>query len=154
MAEIKQKRNDSIIPAGGLATMVRGMRLRCPRCGKGAIFRGWFTMNQRCPECGRLFDRAPGYLLGSIYFNYGVTAVLVVIAYFSLYFTETLSGKQLLWLLTAFGVVFPLWFFRYARGLWIAFDERWDPWPNEEEARRVEKDVRAGAEGTDAPAGR
>jgi hypothetical protein len=34
--------------------------------------------------------------------------------------------------------VFPLWFFRYARALWIAFDEKWDPWPNEEE-RRQEK---------------
>jgi hypothetical protein len=95
-------------------------------------------MHPRCPACGRLYDRAPGYLLGSIYFNYGVTAMLVVIAYFSLYFSETLTGDQLLVALTAFGVLFPLWFFRYARGLWIAFDERWDPWPNEEEARRGE----------------
>lgn len=141
----------SIQPAGGAATMMRGMRLQCPRCGRGAIFRGWFAMNSRCAECGRLFDRAPGYLLGSIYFNYGVTALLVVIVYFSLYFSETLTGKQLLVLLTAFSVVFPLWFFRYARGLWIAFDERWDPWPNEEEARRQE----GGSGGaTDAPADR
>jgi hypothetical protein len=30
-----------------------------------------------------------------------------------------------------------MWFFRYARALWIAFDEQWDPWPNEEELRRM-----------------
>jgi uncharacterized protein (DUF983 family) len=114
----------------------RGMRLLCPKCGQAPIFRGWFTMNERCPECGRLFDRAPGYLLGSIYINYGLTAALVIVAYFSLYFSDTLQGKPLLAVLTAFIVVFPLWFFRYARSLWIAFDERWDPWPNEEEARR------------------
>lgn len=95
-------------------------------------------MNDPCPECGRKFDRAPGYLLGAIYFNYGVTALLVVVCYFSLFLTGTLTGKQLLWTLTAFSVLFPLWFFRYARGLWIAFDERWDPWPNEEEARQIE----------------
>ena len=77
----------------------------------------------------------PGYLLGSIYFNYGVTAVLVVFIYFSLFFTNTLTGRQLLWVLTAFTLLFPLWFFRYGRALWIAFDERWDPWPNEEERR-------------------
>lgn len=124
-------------PASGVATMLRGLRLRCPRCGDGAIFRGWFAMHRQCPSCGRAFDRAPGYLLGSIYFNYGVTALLVVIAYFSLYFSETFTGQQLLVILTAFSVVFPLWFFRYARGLWIAFDERWDPWPNEEEALRA-----------------
>jgi len=27
----------------------------------------------------------------------------------------------------AFALVFPLWFFRYARALWVAFDELWDP---------------------------
>ena len=103
-------------------------------------------MNRSCGQCGRLFDRAPGYLLGSIYFNYGVTAVLVVLAYFSLYFSETMTGDQLLVALTAFGVMFPLWFFRYARGLWIAFDERWDPWPNEEEARQLAADEVAAAQ--------
>ena len=122
--------------AGGLTVLWRGMRLVCPKCGQAPIFRGWFTMNERCPACGRLFDRAPGYLLGSIYINYGLTAALVVAAYFSLYFSDTLTGKPLLAVLTAFIVVFPLWFFRYARSLWIAFDEQWDPWPNEEEARR------------------
>jgi len=115
--------------------LVRGLRRRCPRCGEGRIFRGWFAMNDRCPVCGRRFNRAPGYLLGSIYFNYGVTALLVVVMYFTLYFSETLEGKQLLVALTAFSMAFPLWFFRYARSLWIAFDERWDPWPNEEEQR-------------------
>jgi hypothetical protein len=39
--------------------------------------------------------------------------------------------------MTTFSLLFPLWFFRYARGLWIAFDERFDPWPNEQEAREL-----------------
>jgi len=116
--------------------MLRGLRLLCPRCGQGRIFRGWFAMNERCPACGRKFDRAPGYLLGSIYINYGLTAMLVVAMYFGMYFGEVLEGQRLLIAMTAFAVVFPLWFFRYARSLWIAFDERWDPWPNEEERRR------------------
>lgn len=114
----------------------RALRLRCPACGQAKLFQNWISMNDPCPDCGRKFNRAPGYLLGSIYFNYGVTALIVVVIYFSLYLTKTFTGRQLLWILTAFSVLFPLWFFRYGRALWIAFDERWDPWPNEEERRR------------------
>jgi uncharacterized protein (DUF983 family) len=123
-------------PAGSWTMTLRGLRLLCPKCGQGPIFRGWFAMNDRCPACGRLFNRAPGYLLGSIYINYGLTALLVVAMYFALYFSGTLQGKPLLAAMTAFSVLFPLWFFRYARALWIAFDERWDPWPNEDERRQ------------------
>lgn len=119
--------------------LARGLRLRCPACGRGKLFRNWLTMNAACSECGRRFNRAPGYLLGSIYFNYGVTALLVVVIYFSLFLTKTLTGRQLLWLLTAFSIVFPLWFFRYGRAMWIAFDEHWDPWPNEGERQQMDE---------------
>ena len=92
-------------------------------------------MHDACPACGRRFNRGPGYLLGSIYFNYGVTATLVIVLYFAMFFGDVLTDGQRLVVLSVFAVVFPTWFFRYARALWMAFDERWDPWPNEEEAR-------------------
>jgi uncharacterized protein (DUF983 family) len=130
--------NESQATNPSYATLIgRALRLRCPACGRAKLFRNWLSMNDPCPECGRKFDRAPGYLLGAIYFNYGVTALLVVVFYFSMFLTGTLTGRQLLWTLTAFAILFPLWFFRYARALWIAFDERWDPWPNEEERRQL-----------------
>jgi len=123
-----------------LATRLwRGLRLRCPSCGQARVFHGWFSTCARCPACGRSINRAPGYFLGSIFFNYGVTAVLVVATYFGLYFSETLTGTPLLVSLTAFIGLFPLWFFRYARSLWLALDEALDPWPNEEERARGEK---------------
>lgn len=131
-------------PSASAGTMtLRGLRLLCPKCGQGRIFRGWFAMNDRCPACGRLFNRAPGYLLGSIYFNYGVTAILGIVAYFGLclFYGKLATGRNSLVALCVFTIVFALWFFRYARALWIAFDERWDPWPNEEERRR-EADLR------------
>ena len=113
----------------------RAVRRRCPACGRAPIFSGWFHMHEACAYCGRKFNRDPGYLLGSIYFNYGVTALIVLIAYFSLYFSELLTSRQLLVALTVFSVVFPTWFFRYARALWMAFDELFDPWPNDAERR-------------------
>ncbi len=97
-------------------------------------------MHEACPACGRRFARDPGYLLGSIYFNYGVTATIVVVMYFTMFFRDWFSDGQRLALLSAFAIVFPLWFFRYARAFWIAFDERWDPW---EEARSEEQGARS-----------
>jgi uncharacterized protein (DUF983 family) len=123
-----------------LSTLVwRGLRLRCPACGEGRMFRNWLSMIDPCQACGRKFDRSPGYLLGSIYFNYGMTALLVVVIYFSLYFSQAMTSRQLLYLLTGFTLLFPIWFFRYARGLWIALDELFDPWPNEQESREIAK---------------
>jgi uncharacterized protein (DUF983 family) len=115
----------------------RAFRLRCPSCGRAPIFSGWFTMHDHCAGCGRRFNRDAGYLLGSIYFNYGVTASIVVVLYFAMFFGDVLTNGQQLAVLSAFGVLFPMWFFRYARALWMSFDERWDPWPNEEEVRRM-----------------
>lgn len=116
----------------------RALRLKCTACGQAPIFCGWFAMNDVCPSCGRRFNRGPGYLLGSVYFNYGITGMIVVALYFAMFFGDVLTDTQRLALLTAFGIFFPMGFFRYARALWMAFDERWDPWPNEEEARQLQ----------------
>lgn len=48
---------------------------------------------------------------------------------FTLYFATELPGGALLIGLTAFCVLFPLWFFRYARSLWLGFDQYFDPDP-------------------------
>lgn len=127
---------DTALPS--LTTLLlRGARLRCPRCGQGKVFQGWFSMNDSCPSCDRKFNRAPGYFLGSIFFNYGVTAILMVVAYFSLFFALGRVSQAWLTGLAGFTLVFPLWFFRYARTLWIAVDEQLDPWPNEQEQREL-----------------
>jgi uncharacterized protein (DUF983 family) len=107
-------------------TFKRSCLLRCPCCGQGRLFRGWFTMEPVCTGCGLKFQREPGYFLGSIYFNYGLTALLVTIAYFAAIFGADLQPPVVLWSLTAFCVLFPLWFFRYARSLWVGMDRYFD----------------------------
>ena len=42
-------------------------------------------MRERCEQCGLRFDRGPGYYLGSIYINYGLTAVIVTAGYLALF---------------------------------------------------------------------
>ena len=111
-----------------LATAVgRGIRLRCPVCGRGQLFRNWFRMFEKCADCGLKFDRGPGYYLGSIYFNYGLTALVVAIAYPVLLTWRVASRQALMAGTLAFVVLFPVWFFRYARSLWLGFDHFSDP---------------------------
>jgi uncharacterized protein (DUF983 family) len=38
----------------------RGLRQRCPRCGRGEQFRRWFTLHERCECCGLEFEPHPG----------------------------------------------------------------------------------------------
>ena len=108
-------------------TMIHSCRLRCPRCGQAKLFNGWFSMRTRCGKCGLDFQQEPGFYLGSIYFNYGLTALIVTVAYFTLYFADIFTDRARLIGLMVFIIVFPLWFFRYARSLWLGFDQYWDP---------------------------
>lgn len=123
-------------------TVLRGLQLRCPRCGAGHLFRGWFRMRQQCDWCGLDFVREPGFYLGSIYINYGITALLITAIYFGLFFTTDLDPRWILWGLVVFCLIFPLWFFRYARSLWLAFDQYWDPDPEPVPAERAKSEDR------------
>src|ERR671924_1445136 len=86
----------------------RAARLRCPRCGRAPLFRGWFTMNAVCAVCDLRFERAQGYWVGAIYVNYSVTTLIAVAGFFLLW-RRGLDpvGQLALWV--PFVVVFPLW---------------------------------------------
>ena len=105
----------------------RSLLLRCPVCGQGKLFRGWLTMHERCPSCGVKFEREPGFFLGSIYINYGLTSLIVAIAYPVLLFRFHYPKQPLLMAGLAFVLVFPLIFFRHSRSLSLGFDQWRDP---------------------------
>ena len=113
--------------ARAIRLLVRGLGLRCPRCGMRALFRTWFTMYERCSVCQLHFEREQGYFLGAMYINYGVTVVLALIGSFALECWSTVSLTQQLLLWIGFGSLFPVLFYRYSRGLWLAFDHIFDP---------------------------
>jgi len=90
------------------------------------MFRGWFKMHDTCNNCGAKFEREPGFFLGSIYFNYGLTALIVAIAYPVLMFNKILEDSVLMPLTLGFVVIFPILFFRHSRALWAGFDQWMD----------------------------
>ena len=40
--------------------LARGVRLRCPHCGQGALFSGWAHHLDSCSVCGLVYERNPG----------------------------------------------------------------------------------------------
>ena len=86
-------------------------------------------MRPECALCGLRFERAQGYWVGAIYVNYGVTSSLTIGGYFLLWTNTGLStaGQFAVWI--PFLLVFPLWFFRYSRSLWLAFEFFLNPEP-------------------------
>lgn len=105
----------------------RGFALRCPRCGQGKLFRNLFLMHRACDHCGFVYERAPGYFLGSAYINYGFTAITLTILYVALHYGLEWSNRAVTWPLVAYFVTVPLVMFRYARALWLAMDCFYDP---------------------------
>jgi hypothetical protein len=93
------------------------------------MFRNWFSMHSCCSDCGHVYEREPGYFLGSVYINYGLTSLIICTLYPILRFSNTVSPRILLVSATAFMLAFPIWFFRYARSIWCALDELVDPVP-------------------------
>jgi hypothetical protein len=80
-----------------------------------------------CPNCGLTFEREPGFFLGSIYINYGLTALIATIAYPLLLFVWGAAETPLLMGTLAFVVLFPWLWFPWARSLWLGFDQWHDP---------------------------
>ncbi len=110
----------------------RALRLRCPICGQGSLFAGLLKMHANCPHCGVKFEREPGFFVGSIYINYGLTALIATVIYISNFVASGFQSTRNMQVgLVVFALVFPLLFFRHARSLWLGFDQWHDPRPDE-----------------------
>lgn len=117
MSELSKGRGPSMAGA-----FLRAVRLVCPRCGVGPLFAGFFRMHEGCANCGLRFSPEPGFYLGSIYINYGITVVGTGLLYALLVLGCGVSQRTALTACLVAAVCFPIWFFRYARSLLLALD--------------------------------
>ncbi len=122
------------------------LRMRCPRCLRGKLFRGLLDMWERCPQCGFVFEREEGYFTGAMYASTIITLPLVF-AIFGigwLLSSKTLLAAEVLLLVTAV-VTLPLipLVFRYSRTLWLYFDWRFGP-DRETEGRTGTREIGPG----------
>ena len=113
--------------------MRRGLRQRCPVCGRGKIFSGIFKTYERCPVCGFAFEREPGYYTGAMAVNLVVSELLIVIIAVPLAASQAVSVTVLIILGCTIPILLPLLFYRPTKSLWMSFDHFIRPANNKDE---------------------
>lgn len=83
----------------------RGLRNRCPHCGKGRLFSGWSHL-ERCSTCGLVFTRNPGDTWAfTIIGDRLPLAAMIVLIYFGVMRSHPVLGLAF----TVGAVVFMIW---------------------------------------------
>jgi uncharacterized protein (DUF983 family) len=100
------------------AVLGRALRLRCPRCGKGALFQRFLKPRDACDACRLDFRQESGYYVGAMWLNYGMTALTGIAA--GALLVSRVPSRVLVPSLAAWGLVFPILFFHHARAIWLA----------------------------------
>lgn len=131
------------LPAQGgrrlIVLLGRALRRRCPYCGGGGIFQGWFSLRERCPTCGAVFEREDGYFLGAYAVNLIIALFVGLGGALLLIFGTPLRDAALIWqeaVAVLLAVALPILFFPYSRTLWMALDLQVDP-PERQTERRL-----------------
>jgi uncharacterized protein (DUF983 family) len=104
--------------------LTRGITKRCPLCGGGDLFTGWFTMRERCPRCDFPLDRVEGHWLGSLGVNTIVSfgALFATVVAGVVIFYPDIPVLGLMVAVVVVGLVVPLLFFPFSRTIWSAID--------------------------------
>jgi hypothetical protein len=87
-------------------------------------------MYKNCSVCSLSFTREGGYYVGSIYINYMMTVLSVLVA-FILVGPKIPPEHELIWWSTI-SLALSMAFFRHSRSLWLAIDYLIEPWGTED----------------------
>ena len=105
----------------------RGLLKRCPLCGSGDLFTGWFTMRDHCPKCGHRFERDPDFFFGAYVVNLAITegllllfAIVPLIALLAANRDVNIVPILVVGLIAA--VAAPIAFYPFSRTIWAAID--------------------------------
>ena len=107
--------------------LARGLAKRCPLCGTGNLFTGWFHMKERCPGCNYRFEREEGFFLGAYVINLAITeglliafAIVPAIVLFAA--NPDMSAKPLIVSGLVAALLGPLVFYPFSKTLWSAVE--------------------------------
>ena len=104
-----------------LVMLWRGLRLRCPNCGRGRLFRGGYKMYEHCPVCGWRFEREEGYWTGAMAVNLVVTEFCITVAVIALAVARVPLVPMLAIGIPA-TIALPCLFYWHAKSLWMSID--------------------------------
>ena len=107
--------------------LAHGVRLKCPRCGRGSLYQKPFSMYSNCSVCGLKFEREQGYFVGAIYVNYAATVFVAITGFFLLDVYAGLDINRQLEIWVQFAILFPILFFHHSRSLWLVLEHLLNP---------------------------
>ena len=97
----------------------RGLRRQCPRCGQGAIFQRWYTLNDTCDRCKLDFRDVQGQTWGFMYISTAFLTGVIALGMFWIIPANVLAGRFVVFLLAIALIVGTL---PYRKGAAIALD--------------------------------
>ncbi|MDZ4718875.1 MAG: DUF983 domain-containing protein [Roseiflexaceae bacterium] len=102
-----------------LRALLDGFLLRCPQCRRKTMFAHGFTINPTCSHCGLAFESASGEITGGMGISITATLLPIMTIALVLGLNPAVPLLPLLLGLGLFAVIFPIMFYRSARGMWI-----------------------------------
>ena len=111
----------------------RGLRRRCPICGIGKPFIGWFRMTPTCPHCGYRYEREDGYWVSAMIVNTAVTEAIFGVAFVAVLIATLpeVAWAPVLIVGAITNVVVPILFYPLSKTVWVAMDVFFHPPSNE-----------------------
>jgi uncharacterized protein (DUF983 family) len=107
--------------------LMRGLKLKCPDCGRAGIYESLLQVRHHCPNCGLIFQREQGYFTGALYVNIAVAEGSVLLAFLIYLMVGGGDTDRMFAVLIAVSALAPLLFFLHSRSFWLCFDYLIDP---------------------------
>ncbi len=82
-----------MIRPGLRQVIARGVRKRCPRCGRGRLFRAWYTLDDACRTCGLTYECYEGNTWAFMYLSTAFLTGLILAAMFLIKPDEIWMGR-------------------------------------------------------------
>ncbi|MGM0668887.1 MAG: DUF983 domain-containing protein [Gemmatimonadota bacterium] len=112
-------------PTRATKLLGRAVGLRCPNCGGRGLFRRWLKMERICPSCHLRLDRGEtDYFLGGYTVNFIVSELLIVAgAALGIFLSwPDVPWRLITWSLVLLVILAPIFFYPFAKTLWLATD--------------------------------
>src|SRR5262245_51158947 len=98
----------------------RGIRRRCPHCGKGQLLYRWFKIRDHCDVCGMRYLENQGDLLGPLMLADRVVVLIPIVVV--LYLLPHKAGAIWPWVVAGSLLAILIYTFPHRIGMSVAFD--------------------------------
>lgn len=132
-------------------TISEFLRLQCPICWGGAMFRHPLGMKSACDHCHYKYDRGHGYFLGAMFASYTIVVIIEAMIVSGLRLAGLDWTTSLIICALSVLIVGPLVAFPYSRILWVMVERRLLRWGEDaDDSLRAELERRRRARDDDS----